>query len=45
MASVANEKQRLAKARAAIGDDYVPDENEEYMNERQQEYFRILLLD
>ena len=45
MASVANEKQRLAKARAAIGDDYVPDENGEYMNERQQEYFRILLLD
>ena len=45
MASVANEKKKLAEARAALGDSYVPDENEEYMNQRQQDYFRMLLLD
>ncbi len=45
MASVASDNEKLAKARAAVGDDYVPDESEEYMGERQQEYFRILLLD
>lgn len=45
MASVANDKEKLAKARAAVGNEYVPDDEEEYMNERQQEYFRILLLD
>ena len=45
MASVANDKEKLAKARAAVGDDYVPDDTEEYMNERQQQYFRVLLLE
>ena len=45
MASVANEKSKLAEARAAVGDDYVPDDSEEYMNEKQQDYFRMLLLD
>ena len=45
MASVANEKKKLAEARAALGDSYVPGENEEYMNQRQQDYFRMLLLD
>ena len=45
MASVANENGKLAKARAAVGDDYVPDDTEEYMNERQQQYFRVLLLE
>ncbi|MBX7481495.1 RNA polymerase-binding protein DksA [Qipengyuania qiaonensis] len=45
MASVASDKEQLAKARAAVGDNYVPGDDEEYMNERQQEYFRILLLD
>ncbi|UYH54398.1 RNA polymerase-binding protein DksA [Qipengyuania sp. SS22] len=45
MASVANEKKKLAEARAALGDSYVPDENEEYMNRQQQDYFRMLLLD
>jgi DnaK suppressor protein len=28
-----------------VGDDYVPDDTEEYMNERQQQYFRVLLLE
>ena len=37
MASVANENGKLAKARAAVGDDYVPDDTEEYMSERQQQ--------
>lgn len=45
MASVANDKAKLAAARAAVGEDYVPDDSEDYMNERQQDYFRMLLLD
>ena len=47
MASVAKSdtEQRLAKASAAIGADYTPGEDEEYMNERQLDYFRVLLLD
>ncbi len=45
MASVADEKSKLAEARAAVGDGYVPDDSEEYMNEKQQDYFRMLLLD
>ncbi len=45
MASAASDKEQLAKARAAVGDAYVPSEDEEYMNERQQDYFRMLLLD
>ncbi len=35
----------LAKAKHAITDDYVPVENEEYMNEAQLDYFRRLLLE
>ncbi|MBO9505813.1 RNA polymerase-binding protein DksA [Qipengyuania flava] len=45
MASAADEKSKLAEARAAVGDGYVPDDSEEYMNEKQQDYFRMLLLD
>ena len=45
MASIASDNEKLARARAAVGADYVPDDSEEYMNERQQEYFRMLLLD
>lgn len=45
MASVADEKSKLAEARAAVGDDYIPDDSEEYMSEKQQDYFRMLLLD
>ena len=45
MASMASGNEKLARARAAVGADYVPDDSEEYMNERQQEYFRMLLLD
>ena len=46
MASTASsDKEKLARARAAVGDDYTPSEDEEYMNDRQLDYFRILLLD
>jgi len=45
MASMASDNEKLVRARAAVGADYVPDDSEEYMNERQQEYFRMLLLD
>ena len=45
MASMASDNEKLARARAAVGADYVPDDSEEYMNERQQEYFRMLLPD
>ena len=45
MASMASDNEKLARARAAVGADYVPDDSEEYMTERQQEYFRMLLLD
>ena len=34
----------LAKAKRSIGDDYVPSENEDYMNAAQLDYFRRLLL-
>lgn len=34
----------LAKAKRAIGDDYVPSADEPYMNAAQQDYFRRLLL-
>ena len=33
----------LVKARRSLAGDYVPSENEEYMNEAQQDYFRRLL--
>jgi DnaK suppressor protein len=33
----------LAKAKRAIGGDYVPNEDEAYMSEAQQDYFRRLL--
>ncbi|MDG5748268.1 RNA polymerase-binding protein DksA [Qipengyuania sp. XHP0207] len=47
MASLAKSdtEKRLAAARAAIGADYTPSEDEDYMNERQLDYFRVLLLD
>ena len=35
----------LAKARRAIGGDYTPGEDEEYMSEAQQDYFQRLLLE
>lgn len=35
----------LAKAKRALSGDYTPSENEEYMSERQLDYFRVLLLE
>ena len=35
----------LAKAKRALGGDYTPADDEEYMNERQLDYFRNLLLE
>lgn len=35
----------LEKARRMLEPDYVPSEDEEYMNEQQQQYFRVLLIE
>jgi DnaK suppressor protein len=35
----------LAKARRSLDSDYTPSEDEEYMNQRQLDYFRLLLLE
>ncbi len=35
----------LAKAKRALDRDYAPSDDEEYMSPRQQEYFRVLLLE
>ncbi len=35
----------LSRANAALDDGYVPDEDEPYMNEQQQHYFRKLLIE
>ncbi|MXO75626.1 RNA polymerase-binding protein DksA [Altererythrobacter aerius] len=45
MATTANEIDGLETARRAIAADYVPSEDESYMNESQQDYFRLLLLE
>ncbi|WP_133365980.1 RNA polymerase-binding protein DksA [Qipengyuania sediminis] len=39
------DQERLARIKAAVGTDYVPDEAEDYMSERQCDYFRMLLLE
>ena len=41
----ADEIDVLAKAKRAIGGDYVPSDAEPYMCEAQQDYFRRLLLE
>jgi DnaK suppressor protein len=43
--SLADEIDVLAKAKRALGGDYVPSESEDYMNEAQLDYFRRLLLE
>ena len=35
----------LEKAKRLLAPDYVPSEDEEYMNDRQQAYFRMLLIE
>ncbi|KUO57263.1 MAG: RNA polymerase-binding protein DksA [Sphingomonadales bacterium BRH_c3] len=46
MATAASEEiDILEKAKRILGPDYTPSEDEPYMNERQQSYFRTLLLE
>ncbi|QUL37501.1 RNA polymerase-binding protein DksA [Erythrobacter sp. JK5] len=46
MASAAsNDTDILKNAKKVLAPDYVPNEDEEYMNERQQHYFRVLLIE
>ena len=46
MASVAGDEiDILAKARRSLDSDYTPSEDEPYMNERQMDYFRLLLVE
>lgn len=46
MATAASEEiDVLEKAKRVIGPDYVPTEDEPYMNEKQRNYFRMLLLE
>ncbi len=46
MASISNDDiDILAKAKRALDRDYAPSEGEEYMSPRQQNYFRVLLLE
>ncbi|HTN13585.1 MAG TPA: RNA polymerase-binding protein DksA [Sphingomonadaceae bacterium] len=46
MVSVAGDEiDILAKARRTLGSDYTPSDDEEYMSEKQTEYFRALLVE
>jgi len=44
-AGALNESEILAKANEALPDDYTPTDDEEYMNERQRQFFRKLLIE
>lgn len=43
--SAADEIDILEKAKRALSADYIPGDDEEYMCERQQAYFRVLLIE
>src|SRR4030095_9008025 len=43
--ALADEIDVLAKAKRAIGGDYAPHEDEPYMSDAQQDYFRRLLME
>lgn len=43
--SASNVSEKLAQAKAVVDADYIPTDDEEYMNDRQLDYFRVLLLD
>ncbi len=43
--AASNETDILENAKRMLPEDYVPGEDEEYMNENQQQYFRILLIE
>ena len=44
-ASASKDSEELAEAQAAVEPDYVPSDDEDYMNDRQLDYFRMLLLE
>ena len=44
-AEALSESEILAKANKALPDDYTPSDDEEYMNERQRQFFRKLLIE
>lgn len=39
------DQEKLARIKASVGDDYVPADHEDYMSDRQLDYFRMLLLE
>lgn len=43
--SASNVSEKLAQAKAVVDADYIPTDDEEYMNDSQLDYFRVLLLD
>ena len=45
MANAATVDKKIADIRQAIGSDYAPSDTEDYMSDRQQDYFRLLLLE
>ena len=45
MANAATVDRKIADIRQAIGSDYAPSDTEDYMSDRQQDYFRLLLLE
>ncbi|MCK0098862.1 RNA polymerase-binding protein DksA [Qipengyuania sp. S6317L1] len=44
-AAASEEIEIIEKAKQMLGEDYVPSDDEEYMSERQQAYFEMLLLE
>lgn len=44
-ATAAADQEKLARIRRSVGEDYVPGDDEDYMGERQLDYFRMLLLE
>ncbi|MEM1050991.1 MAG: RNA polymerase-binding protein DksA [Pseudomonadota bacterium] len=44
-AAASEEIEIIEKAKSMLGEDYVPGDGEDYMNERQQAYFQMLLLE
>ncbi|MEP3758265.1 MAG: RNA polymerase-binding protein DksA, partial [Marinomonas sp.] len=45
MTTSSDEMKNLEKAKSAIPEDYVPSDDETYMDEKQLAYFRVLLLE
>ncbi len=39
------DQEKLARIKASVGEDYVPGDDEDYMSDRQLDYFRMLLLE